>query len=90
MPNGSDDLDDAINDAAAHTDAALAGRIAGLTRLTDDEIMKICPTPADTERLAALMRIVTQSTDETNKANDLVTHIKGFAPIVVRLLGTLA
>lgn len=94
MSNGNafdwDAIDAAIDDAADSTDAALAGRVSSLTRLTDAEVAELFPEPADVKRLAELMKIVKSAEDRNAKVNRLVDNIEDLAGTVLTLIGKLA
>ena len=81
------DADTAIANGKAKTDQQLASKISGLTRLTDEEIKKLLPTPADAKALAVLMGIVRSSGDRNAKAAQLIDNIQEVAGTVVALLG---
>lgn len=83
-------VDQAIEDAGPRTDAKLAGQISSVTRLTDEEIEKLFPDPADVKKLAELMEIVKKAGDKNQKINRIVANIDDFAGIVLTLLGKLA
>jgi len=84
------DVDDVLKKAGDKTDAALASKISSITRLTDDEIMEICPTPADVDRLRELMRVVKSAEDRNTKITKLVDNIDNFAGVIVSMLDKLA
>lgn len=83
-------VDLAVENAGERTDANLASQISSVTRLTDEEIKKLFPDPADVKRLAALMEIVKKAGDQNEKVNRIVANIDDFAGIVLTLLGKLA
>jgi len=84
------DLATAAADAGARTDAKLAGDIARLTRLTEEEIGQLFPNPGDVQKLAALMAIVKGSGERNDQINRIVANAEGFAGIVLTLLQKLA
>ena len=84
------DIDGLVDDAGEKTDAKLASRISSVTRLTDDEVKKLFPDPADVKKLAELMEIVKKAGDRNEKINKIVSNIEEFGGIVVTLLGKLA
>jgi hypothetical protein len=86
MPTDWDAIDRAIKRAKNETDDALASRISSVTRLTDDEVKKLFPVPADAAKLAELMRIVTEGTTKTQKVNALVANIERLGGTVITLL----
>jgi len=83
-------VDQAVENAGERTDANLASQISSVTRLTDEEIKKLFPDPADVKKLAALMGIVKKAGDQNEKVNRIVANIDDFAGIVLTLLGKLA
>jgi hypothetical protein len=85
-----DDLDQAIEAAGERTDRQLAGRIAAITRLTDDEVRKLFPDPADVRRLAELMAIVKRAGDRHEKINRIVANAEQFGGVILTLLAKLA
>ncbi|MES2838850.1 MAG: hypothetical protein V4794_01085 [Pseudomonadota bacterium] len=83
------DIDGLVDDAGERTDTKLAGRISSVTRLTDEEVKKLFPDPADVKKLAELMEIVKKTGDRNEKINKIVANIEDFGGIVVTLLGKL-
>lgn len=83
------DADQAIATGKVKTDQKLASKISSLTRMTDDELKALFPTPADAKSLAALMGIVNSSADRNAKVAQLIGNIEGLAGTVVTLLGKL-
>jgi hypothetical protein len=84
------DVDDAIAQAGKRTDAKLAGKVSSITRLTDEEIEKLFPEPADVKKLAELMEIVKNAGDRNQKINQIVSNIESFGGIVFTLLQKFA
>lgn len=85
-----DKVDQAVENAGERTDANLASHISSVTRLTDEEIKKLFPDPADVKKLAELMEIVKKAGDQNEKVNRIVANIDDFAGVVLTLLGKLA
>jgi hypothetical protein len=85
-----DELDGLVNDAGDKTDKKLAGKISSITRLTDDEVKKMFPDPADVKKLGELMEIVKRAGDRNEKINKIVANAEDFAGIVLTLLGKFA
>jgi len=83
-------IDAEIEAAATRTSTHLAGRAASITRLTDDEIQALFPTPADVQRLKDLMEIVKSAEDENTKINRLVANIQALGGVAIRLIGAVA
>lgn len=94
MPVNWDDLmssiDNEINNAADKTDEKLASKISSITRLTDEEIQKLFPEPADVKKLAELMKIVNGAQKRNTKINQIVKNSEKFAGIVLTLLNKFA
>lgn len=84
------DVDKALDDAQKRTNDKLAGQISSLTRLTDDEIKKLFPTPADVEQLVDLMKIVRSADERNKKLNRLMKNIDSVAGAVLTLVEKLA
>ena len=82
--------DDAIRDASDRTDEALASRASSITRLTDEEVQALFPTPADVKRLKDLMKIVRSADDHNQKINRLVDNIQDLGGSVITLLERFA
>ena len=80
------ELDDSIEAAGEKTDRKLAGQIASITRLTEEDVQRLFPDPADVKKIAALMEIVKGSTAQNEKINAIVSNIKDFAGVAVTLL----
>jgi hypothetical protein len=80
------DLDQAIEEAGERTDNKLAGKISAITRLTDDEVKKLFPEPADVKKLAELMAIVKGAGETNQKISQIVKNAEEFAGIVLTLL----
>lgn len=86
MPIDWGPIDEEIRAAAGRTDDRLASLLSSVTRLTDEEIKVLFPTPADVAKLADLMRIVKGATGETEKLNRLTTKIEQLGGVVLTLL----
>ena len=80
------ELDQMIDEAGDKTDKQLAGKISTITRLTDAEVKKLFPDPADVKKLAELMEIVKRAGDRNDKINKIVSNAKEFSGIVLTLL----
>lgn len=76
-----------VDGAAARTDTQLAGRVAALTTLTDDEVQQLFPDPADVKKLADLMEIVTAAGNRNDKINRIAANIDSLGGVVLSLLG---
>ena len=84
------DIDGLVDAAGERTDAKLASQISSVTRLTDDEVKKLFPDPADVKKLAELMEIVKKAGDRNDKINKIVANIEDFSGVVLTLLGKFA
>lgn len=84
------ELDQLIDEAGEKTDKRLAGKISTVTRMTDEEVKKLFPDPADVKRLAELMEIVKRSGDRNEKINKIVSNAEEFGGIILTLLGKFA
>lgn len=80
------DIDQIIDETADNTDAALAGRISSLTRMTDAEVQELFPTAGDAKKLVELMQIVKSAEDRNIKINRITEDSEKFAGIVLTLL----
>jgi hypothetical protein len=84
------DINDALDNAEKRTDNKLASRVSSLTRLNDDEVKKLFPTPADVDKLKQLMKIVKSSDSRNKKVLNLTNNIETLAETAVKLLEALA
>jgi len=81
------ELDGLIDEAGEKTDRKLAGKISAITRMTDDEVKKLFPDPADVKKLAELMEIVKRAGDRNDKVNKIISNAEEFGGIILTLLG---
>lgn len=81
---------EAAREAADRTDAELSLELARLTRLTGAELDRLFPEPGDREKVAQLMAIVEDATEENEKVLRLQERMDELGGVVVRLLGTLS
>lgn len=84
------ELDQIIDDSGEKTDKKLAGKISTITRMTDDEVKKLFPAPADVKKLAELMEIVKRSGDKNKKINQIVSNAEEFGEVIYTLLKKFA
>ncbi len=82
-----DELDGLIEEAGDKTDKKLAGKISTITRMTDEEVKKLFPDPADVKKLADLMEIVKKAGNRNDKINQIVANTEEFGGIILTLLG---
>ncbi len=80
------EIDSIIIESAGSTDARLASRISSITRMTDEEVQELFPSPADVKKLKDLMKIVKSSEDRNNKINRIMNNAEEFGGIVLTLL----
>jgi hypothetical protein len=80
------DVASAANTAGKRTDEQLAGKLSSVTRLTDDEVMKLFPDPADAQKLANLVQIVRSAGDRNDKINKIVKGAETLGKIILTLL----
>ena len=94
MPINWDDvdaeLDRAVDAARKRTNDQLASQISSLTRLTDEEVKKLFPTPADVGRLVELLKIVKSADERNRKVDRLTKNIEELGGAVVTLLERFA
>ncbi|MCU0560260.1 MAG: hypothetical protein MUD16_08715 [Desulfobacterales bacterium] len=81
-----EELDDIIADAGERTDTILADKISSITRMTDAEVKRLFPDPADVKKLAELMEIVRRSGDRNEKINKIVENAEAFGGVILTLL----
>lgn len=84
------DLDIAITEGAGAVDKKLAIKIVSITQMTEDEKKELFPEPADTKKLAELMKIVQSAQDRNTKINKIVSNAEDFGGIVLTLLTKFA
>ncbi len=84
------ELDELVSQAGKRTDDRLAGRLSGVTHLTDTEICQLFPEPSDAKKVGELMAMVKKAGAENEKVNELVGNIEDFAGVIVKLLRTFA
>ncbi len=83
-------IDDEIEAAATQTSTDLASRASSITRLTDEEVRQLFPTPADVQKLKNLMEIVKSAEDENTKINRLVSNIEELGGTAIKIIGAIA
>lgn len=84
------DIDDIITESANKTDEKLASKISSITRMTDDEVKKLFPDPADVKVLIDLMKVVKSSSKRNTKINKIVSNAENFGGVVLTLLSKFA
>ncbi|MDT8369921.1 MAG: hypothetical protein RQ745_12005 [Longimicrobiales bacterium] len=86
MPSRRDRFREIAAASREKTNRELSDEIAGLTRLTADEVGKLLPTKAEKERLARLMEIVSASTARNTKVAQLRENFEELGAVAVKLL----
>jgi len=81
------ELDEIIDEAGDRTDKILAGKISSITRMTEAEVRKLFPDPADIKKLAELMEIVKRSGNRNEKISKIVENAEEFGGVILTLLG---
>lgn len=76
----------AAQQASKKTDQQLATDLAAATRLTDTEIKKLFPKPADTEKLAELLDIVKGAEHYNTRVARLKDRADDLAGTIIKLL----
>lgn len=84
-----DEFDDILNEAEKQTNDKFKDRIAGLTKLTPEELAQIAPTVADKDALMKLMDIVHSTADANDKKAAILANIEMFAGIVLNIAGKM-
>lgn len=72
--------------AAEETDETLASRISSITRMTDEEVVKLFPKSSDAIKVAELMKIVKGAERRNRKVKALADNAEKFAAITLKLL----
>jgi|WetSurMetagenome_2_1015567.scaffolds.fasta_scaffold31534_3 hypothetical protein len=80
------DWDNLIDDAAAATDAELAGKISSFCQLTDDEINSIAPQKVDKENLVQIISIVKDAAKSNQEKADAINSIKSSSDVLINLI----
>lgn len=80
------EINTVVESSANATDNRLASRISSITRMTDEEVQELFPSPADVNKLAKLMKIVKSSEDRNDKINQIVNNSQEFGNVILTLL----
>lgn len=83
------DADAALQGAKKATDDQLASKISSITRLTDEEIKGLFPTPAEAKTLIELMKIVKSAEDQNVKTRRLIEKVEEIGGTAIKLLERL-
>lgn len=84
------EIDEALENAQKRTNSELAGTISSLTRMTDEEVKKLFPTPADVQQLAELMKVVRSADSRNKKINKIVNNVENMAGAILTLVDRFA
>jgi len=76
--------------AKRKTDKNFATEASSLTRLTNEEILKIAPKPVDREKFAELMTVVKDAAKSNKAKAQALRNIQGLAEIAVSLIAKVA
>ena len=79
------DLFKEVEEAARITNEQIS-KISSLSRLTDDDIRKLCPKKGDAEKLTRLMKIVKEQAQMNKRKVELESNIKELSGTVIKLL----
>ena len=94
MPIDWDDfqasLDGAVENAKKKTDDELAAQAASITRLTEEEVKKLFPKPADVQSLKDLMEIVKSSESRNRQIARIEQNIESLGGTILTLLQKFA
>ena len=72
--------------AAEKTDEKLASKISSITRMTDEEVIKLFPKSTDAIKVAELMMIVKSAEKRNKKVKALADNAEQLAGITLKLL----
>ena len=77
-----------FSEQAKLTNEQLAGELAKLTPLTEEQISSILPTKADKQRLKQLIDIVSSSASQNQKVASLASNFSELGTVVLKVLTT--
>lgn len=80
--------DEASKRAAKQTDQELSEEMKKVTRLDENTLIKLFPTPADMGKLQELMEIVNASTGQNEKVAKFKEGAEKFADVAIKLIKT--
>ena len=86
----NEDIDDVIENAARNTDIALASRISSVTRLKDEEVIEMFPSPGDVKKLKKLLGIVNSAEQRNTKIKNIVENAEELGGVILTLIEKLA
>ena len=84
------EIDLIIENSAEVTDEKLASSISSITRMTDEEVKELFPSPADVKKLTELMKIVKSSQNRNEKINNIVAKSEELGGVILSLLQKFA
>lgn len=84
------EIDLIIENSAEATDEKLASSISSITRMTDEEVKELFPSPADVKKLTELMKIVKSSQNRNEKINNIVAKSEELGGVILSLLQKFA
>ena len=83
-------IDEEVDAAAKKTNEKLASAASSVSRLTDEEVKKLFPKPADVQKLKDLLEIVKSEDSHNQKVSKLMNNIEDLAGTVVKLVSHFA
>ena len=84
------EIDLIIENSAEATDEKLASSISSITRMTDEVVKELFPSPADVKKLSELMKIVKSSQNRNEKINNIVAKSEELGGVILSLLQKFA
>lgn len=75
-----------FSEEANLTNQQLAGELARLAPLSQDEISRLLPRRVDKEQFAQLLQIVNSASSQNNKVAELRANIETLGSVVLKLL----
>jgi hypothetical protein len=70
----------------SRTNAAYAAVIAEVTKLTADEVNRMCPTHAEKDRLVRVLTIANSRAKGPQKVETLIDEIDALADVILKLV----
>jgi hypothetical protein len=89
MPSRLDRYRAIARESGARTNEELDAEISRLTPLRDSQIARLLPNKGDKEKLAKLMEIVLDATEENEKIASLRDNIEELGSVAIRILGAV-
>jgi hypothetical protein len=75
-----------FSEEAELTNKQLAGELARLTPLTEEQVGNLLPTKADKQRLKQLIEIVSSSASQNQKVASLTSNFSELGTVVLKVL----